>query len=168
MDEGCTQPLSSDPMIHLNTMVFFLIADVLFVRNLHKFEPLTFTILITMKTTRVREGVETYARARVTATTRTQVKKQAHKHSAGSSQLIKCSNLKHNYLDACLWSLGVFGCSMEVFVCCSMRIRVPFIAVGSPFGRQFLPSVRWRTGQSGAPPDMNSARLLSFFGEVDH
>jgi hypothetical protein len=26
MDEGCTQPLSSDPMIHLNTtVVFFLI-----------------------------------------------------------------------------------------------------------------------------------------------
>jgi hypothetical protein len=25
MDEGCTQPLSSDPMINLNTMVFFFI-----------------------------------------------------------------------------------------------------------------------------------------------
>jgi hypothetical protein len=28
MDEGCTQPLSSDPMIYLNTTVLFLIADV--------------------------------------------------------------------------------------------------------------------------------------------
>jgi hypothetical protein len=43
-----------------------------------------------------------------------------------------------------------------------MRLGVPFIAprqlgaVGSPFGRQFLPSVGWRIGQSGAPPDMNS------------
>jgi hypothetical protein len=43
-----------------------------------------------------------------------------------------------------------------------MRLGVPFIAprqlgaVGIPFGRQFLPSVGWRTGQSGAPPDMNS------------
>ena len=26
MDEGCTQPLSSDPMINLNTMIFFLIS----------------------------------------------------------------------------------------------------------------------------------------------
>jgi hypothetical protein len=26
MDEGCTQPLSSDPMINLNTTVFFLIS----------------------------------------------------------------------------------------------------------------------------------------------
>jgi hypothetical protein len=25
MDEGCTQPLSSDPMINLNTMVFFFL-----------------------------------------------------------------------------------------------------------------------------------------------
>jgi hypothetical protein len=55
----------------------------------------------------------------------------------------------------------------------SMRLGVPFIApwqlgvIGSPFGRQFLPSVGWRTRQSGAPPDMNSARFLSFFGEAD-
>jgi hypothetical protein len=40
-----------------------------------------------------------------------------------------------------------------------MRLGVPFIAprqlgaVGSNLGRQFLPSVDWCTGQSGAPPD---------------
>jgi hypothetical protein len=56
MDEGYTQPLSSDPMMHLNTTVFSLIVDVPFVRNPHKLEPLTLTIFITMKTTRVREG----------------------------------------------------------------------------------------------------------------
>jgi hypothetical protein len=56
IDEGCTQPLSSDPMIHLNTTIFFLIVDVPFVGNLHKLESLTLTILISMKTTRVREG----------------------------------------------------------------------------------------------------------------
>jgi hypothetical protein len=43
-----------------------------------------------------------------------------------------------------------------------MRLGVPFIAlrqlgaIRDPFGRQFLPSVGWRTKQSGAPPDMNS------------
>jgi hypothetical protein len=43
-----------------------------------------------------------------------------------------------------------------------MHLGVPFIAprqlgvVGIPFRRQFLPSIGWRTGQSGAPPDMNS------------
>jgi hypothetical protein len=59
------------------------------------------------------------------------------------------------------------------FVWCSMCLVVPFIAprqlgvVGSPFGRQFLPSVGWRTGQSDVPPDMNSAWFLSFSGEAD-
>jgi hypothetical protein len=44
--------------------------------------------------------------------------------------------------------------------------RVPFIAprqlgaVGDQIGRQFLPSVGWCTGQSGAPPDMNSTCLV--------
>jgi hypothetical protein len=41
----------------------------------------------------------------------------------------------------------------------SMRLGVPFIAprklgvVGNNLGKQSLPSVVWRTGQSGAPPD---------------
>jgi hypothetical protein len=44
-----------------------------------------------------------------------------------------------------------------------MRLGVPFIAprqlgaVGDPIGRHFLPSIGWCTGQSGAPPDMNSS-----------
>jgi hypothetical protein len=52
----------------------------------------------------------------------------------------------------------------------SMRLGVPFIsprqlgAVGSQQGRQFLPSVGWRTRQSGAPSDrqcsMSGADLL--------
>jgi hypothetical protein len=44
----------------------------------------------------------------------------------------------------------------EYLVCSFMRLGVPFIAprqlgaVESILGRQFLPSVAWRTGQSGA------------------
>jgi hypothetical protein len=72
-------------MIHLNTTVLFLIADVPFVRNLHKLEPLTLTVLITIKTTRVREGIKKHAKARIAATTCTKVKKRAHKHSSASS-----------------------------------------------------------------------------------
>jgi hypothetical protein len=55
-----------------------------------------------------------------------------------------------------------------------MRLGVPFIAprqrgaVESIPGRQFLPSVAWRTGQSGAPSDTVRCRFLSFFGEADH
>jgi hypothetical protein len=58
-----------------------------------------------------------------------------------------------------------------------MRLGVPFIAprqlgaVGDQLGRQFLPSVGWRTRQSGAPPDMNNScpvpDLLPFSGEAD-
>jgi hypothetical protein len=54
-----------------------------------------------------------------------------------------------------------------------MRLGVPFIAprqlgaVESILGRQFLPSVAWRTGQSGAPLDTVRCGFLSFFGEAD-
>jgi hypothetical protein len=47
----------------------------------------------------------------------------------------------------------------ECLVYCSMHLGVPFIAprqlgaTGDQLGRQFLPSVEWCTGQSGAPPD---------------
>ena len=47
MDEGCTQPLSSDPMINLNTTVLFFCSLFPFARNLNKLEPLALTILIT-------------------------------------------------------------------------------------------------------------------------
>jgi hypothetical protein len=48
MDEGCTQPLSSDQMINLNTTVFSL-EYFPFARNLHNLESLALTIEITMK-----------------------------------------------------------------------------------------------------------------------
>jgi hypothetical protein len=47
-----------------------------------------------------------------------------------------------------------------------MRQGVPFIAlrqlgaVGDPIGRQFLPSIGWRTEQSGLPPDMKTSSLV--------
>jgi hypothetical protein len=47
MDKGCTQPLSSDLMINLNTTAFFVIVFFPFARNLHKLETLALTILIT-------------------------------------------------------------------------------------------------------------------------
>jgi hypothetical protein len=54
-----------------------------------------------------------------------------------------------------------------------MRLGVPFIAprqlgaVESISRRQFLPSVAWCTGQSGAPPDKVRCGSLSLFGEAD-
>jgi hypothetical protein len=61
----------------------------------------------------------------------------------------------------------------ECLMCSSMRLGVPFIApwqlgvVESIPGRQFLPFVAWRTGQSGAPPDTVRCGSLSLFGEAD-
>jgi hypothetical protein len=59
----------------------------------------------------------------------------------------------------------------------SIRLGVSFIAprqlgaVGGQLGRQFLPSVEWHTGQSGAPPDnhcsLSGARFPSKSGTVD-
>jgi hypothetical protein len=54
-----------------------------------------------------------------------------------------------------------------------MRLGAPFIAprqlgaVESIPGRQILPSVAWRTGQSGAPPDTVRCGFPSLFGEAD-
>jgi hypothetical protein len=54
---------------------------------------------------------------------------------------------------------GCLSMLRECLVCSSMRLGVSFIAprklgaVGDQLGRQFLPSVEWCTGQSGAPPD---------------
>jgi hypothetical protein len=72
-----------------------VLSSIPFVRNLHKLEPLTLTILITLKPQRVREGIETHARARVAVTTCTQVKKRAHNTAHQVYGSNKCSNLKY-------------------------------------------------------------------------
>jgi hypothetical protein len=69
----------------------------------------------------------------------------------------------------CEWSRMLKVC----LVSSSMRLGVPFIAprqlgaVESIPGRQFLPSIDWRTGQSGAPPDTVRCGFLSYFGAAD-
>jgi hypothetical protein len=61
----------------------------------------------------------------------------------------------------------------ECLVYSFMRLGVPFIAlrqlgaVESIPGRQFLPSVAWRTGQSGAPPNTVRCGFPSLEGEAD-
>ena len=65
------------------------------------------------------------------------------------SQRIECARMES-------WCLEMIK---ECLVCSSMRLGVSFIAprqlgaIGDQLGRQFLPSVEWCTGQSGAPPD---------------
>jgi hypothetical protein len=82
------------------------------------------------------------------------------------SQRIECVKLES-------WSLRMFLVSLGNS---SMRLGVPFIAprqlgaVGSQQGRPSLPSVEWRTGQSGAPPDSHCRQsgvdLLPFLAQM--
>jgi hypothetical protein len=83
------------------------------------------------------------------------------------SQWIKCVGAESR----CLNMLG------KCLVYSSMRLGVPFIAsrqlgaVGDQHGRLSLPSVVWRTGQSGEPPvrycSMSGAWFPSKSGTVD-
>jgi hypothetical protein len=78
------------------------------------------------------------------------------------AQRIKCVGVEY----------GCLGMIKECLGDSSMRLGVSFIAlrqlgaIGTQQGRQFLPSVGWRTRQSGAPPDihcsMSGADLLPF------
>jgi hypothetical protein len=72
MDEGCTQPLSSDPMINLNTTVFSFRVFFPFARNLHSLESLALTIDITKKA-QSKVGRATHAGLKSVAQPRTQV-----------------------------------------------------------------------------------------------
>jgi hypothetical protein len=81
------------------------------------------------------------------------------------TQSIKCVDAKS----------GSLRMLREGLVSCSMRLGVPFIAprqlgaVGDQHGRQFLPSVEWFTGQSGAPPDNYCSSLVrEFFPFLAH
>jgi hypothetical protein len=81
------------------------------------------------------------------------------------SQRIECVKLES-------WSLRMFLISLGFS---SMRLGVPIAprqlgAVGGKQGRPSLPSIEWRTGQSGAPPDSHcrwsGADLLPFLAQM--
>jgi hypothetical protein len=74
MDEGCTQPLSSDPMINLNTTVFSFRVSFPVARNLHNLESLALTIEITKKH-KSKGGKTTHTRLKFAAKSRTHVKR---------------------------------------------------------------------------------------------
>jgi hypothetical protein len=158
MDEGCTQPLSSDPMINLNTTVFsfrvfFRLREISTIWSLSPLQSYDHK-----ESTRVRMREQ-----------HTQDSNLQHNHAHKSrleletqhtesvtqielkslTQRIKCVESESRSLRMSLESL-VYG---------SMCLGVPFIAprqlgaVGDQFGRPSLTSVEWCTGQCGAPPD---------------
>jgi hypothetical protein len=119
-------------------------------------------------------GKKPHTKARVAATTHTHTNQekstQTQRNKFTTQQVLKSQSQWSGFVLAESRCLRMFNGGL---VFCSMRLGVSFIAprqlraVGSPFGWQFSPSVGWRTGQSGAPPDMNNAQFLFFFGEAD-
>jgi hypothetical protein len=161
MDEGCTQPLWSDPMINLNTMVFS------FYSSLHVCEESPqvgasrpYNVDHT-RSIEVREGKQhTQDSNRSKHTHESQdMSTRSWRREFATRMVLKSLTL---WTDCVIAESGSLRMLSECLVSCSMRLGVPFIAprqlgaVGDQLGRQLLPSVEWRTGQSGAPPDMNS------------
>jgi hypothetical protein len=74
MDEGCTQPLSSDLMINLNTTIFSFRVYFPVARNLYNLESLALTIEITKKH-KSKGGKATHTRLKFVAKSCTHMKR---------------------------------------------------------------------------------------------
>jgi hypothetical protein len=167
MDEGCTQPLSSDSMINLNTTVFPLrsfsrlrgISTSWSLSPLQSFDhkkhkskggKITHTRFNPQHTHAHKPRLELKTQ-HMEFTTRTELK--------SLTQRIKCVEVES----------GCLSMLRECLVYYSMRQGVPFIAprqlgaAGDQFGKQFLPSVEWCTGQSGAQPVSHCSSLVLDF-----
>jgi hypothetical protein len=92
IDEGCTQPLSSDPMINLNTTTFFLIVFFPFARNLHNLESLALTIEITKKA-QSKVGKSNTHKTQIRSTPTHTSEDSSSNDNIGSSRLEWSSNL---------------------------------------------------------------------------
>jgi hypothetical protein len=158
MDEGCTQPLSSDPMINLNTTVFSFQSILPVCEESPQVGASRPYSDDHKRSTEVRERKATHTRLnpqhthahKPTLELETQHREFTTQTELKSlTQSIKC-------VEAESGSLRMLS---ECLVLCSMCLGVPFIAprqlgvVGDQHGRLFLPSVEWCTGQSGAAPD---------------
>jgi hypothetical protein len=106
MDEGCTQPLSSDPMINLNTTVFPFFVFLPFARNLYNLEPLALTMMITKEAQKYGRGEQHTQDSNHTTITHTS-HNLSSKHNPRSSQLKWSSSHYLKESNARSWSLGV-------------------------------------------------------------
>jgi hypothetical protein len=120
-------------------------------------ESLALTIEITKKV-QSKVGESNTRKTQIRSTTMHTSHDLSSKHNTRSLQLKWSSNHEHIESNAWSQSLGVLECFLKA--CCLLHApRGPFIAprqigaIGDQFGRPFLPSVEWCTGQSGAPSD---------------
>jgi hypothetical protein len=91
-DKGCTQPLSSDLKINLNTMVLFISSLSLCEESPHFGVSHALHKMISNEH-RSKEGISTHTKVRVTALTRTQDENEHMKAAQQSYNSEKCSNL---------------------------------------------------------------------------
>jgi hypothetical protein len=91
MDEGCTQPLSSDPMINLNTTTFFLIVFLPFCKESPQIGVSRPYSDDHKRSTEVREGKATHTRFNPQHTHATSEDLSSNDNT-GSSQLEWSSN----------------------------------------------------------------------------
>jgi hypothetical protein len=106
MDEGCTQPLSSDPMINLNTTVFFLRFSPVCKESpqLGASRPYNDDH---KRSTEVREGRATHTRLKSTAQPRTQVTTRARSttHRVRNSSGAQIANTENQMRGSGVWML---------------------------------------------------------------
>jgi hypothetical protein len=114
LDESCTQLLSSDPMINLNTTVFSFRVFFLVARNLHNLESLALTIKITKKA-QSKVGESNTRKTQIRSTTTHTSHDLSSKHNTRSSQLKWSSNHKHRESNAWSQSLGVLECFLKAW-----------------------------------------------------
>ena len=155
MDEGCIQPLSSDPKIELEyngSSLYLTISRLCGISISWSLSRLT--QVITIKT-EVREGVE-YTHMSRTQQQHTHKCKEQSQQQSDRVMTEKSAQISLKHFEGVVAKFQSCSVLLECLVYCSMRLGVPFIAprhlgaIGDQIGRQFLPSVGWRTRQSGA------------------
>jgi hypothetical protein len=167
MGEGCTQPLSSDPMINLNTTVFSLLSILPVCEESPQVGASLPYNIDHKERTRVRMGEQhtqdpnpqhTHAHKPRLELETQHIELATQTELKSLTQSIKCVEAES----------GSLRMLREGLVFCSMHQGVPFIAprqlgdVGDQFGRQLLASIEWCTGQFGAPPDSHCSSLVDF------
>jgi hypothetical protein len=115
MDKGCTQPLSSDPMINLNTTVFPFFDFLPFARNLHNLEPLALTMMITKEARKQGRGEQHTKDLNHSTITHTS-HNLSSKHNPWSSQLKWSSSHYLKESNVRSWSLGGLECFLNAWV----------------------------------------------------
>jgi hypothetical protein len=114
MDEGCTQPLSSDPMINLNTTAFFLSLSPVCEESpqLGASHPYNDDH---KRSTEVREGRATHTRLKTTEQQRTQVTTRARSttHRVRNSIGAQIANTKNQMRGVGVWESLNVSCELR-------------------------------------------------------